>query len=343
MRSSAGSFVASRHPLSFHRVLRLPCQEKKNYGQWSATMSEQVSRPASRKGADSLGTALIGILAALGVASLVVWAASPYSVSWNGWPVFTVCAVLAFSVQWIVFIHAFAKQTEHFYDLTGSATYLVMVWFAVWASGATDAHALLLAGLITVWALRLGPFLFRRVRQAGEDRRFRTIKTSLPTFLMTWTLQGLWVFLTASCALAAITGSGSADFGFLVVLGLALWLAGFTIEVIADGQKSRFRADPANTNRFIRDGLWAWSRHPNYFGEILLWTGIAVIALPELAGGQYITLISPVFVALLLIKVSGVRMLEARADKQWGNDPDYQAYKANTPSLMLRPPRRGVR
>lgn len=302
-------------------------------------MSESVNRPVTRKGADSLQTAVIGIAAALGAASLVVWATSPYSATWHGWPVFTLCAALAFGVQWLVFIHAFAKQTEHFYDLTGSATYLVMVWFAIQASGATDAHALLLAGLITVWALRLGPFLFRRVRQAGEDRRFRTIKTSLPTFLMTWTLQGLWVFLTASCALAAITGSGTADFGLIVVLGVALWLAGFAIEVIADAQKSRFRADPANANRFIREGLWAWSRHPNYFGEIMLWTGIAVIALPELAGGQYITLVSPVFVALLLIKVSGVRMLEVRADKQWGNDPDYQSYKASTPSVMLRPPR----
>lgn len=282
---------------------------------------------------------MIGILAALGVASLVVWVTSPYSATRFGWPVFALCAVFAFSVQWLVFIHAFVKQTEHFYDLTGSATYLVMVWFAVWASGATDVHALLLATLITVWALRLGPFLFRRIKQAGEDRRFRTIKTSLPTFLMTWTLQGLWVFLTASCALAAITGSGSGDFGFFVVLGLALWLTGFGIEVIADAQKSRFRADPGNSNHFIREGLWAWSRHPNYFGEIMLWTGIAVIALPDLAGGQHITLISPVFVALLLIKVSGVRMLEARADKQWGNDPDYQSYKANTPVVMLRPPR----
>jgi len=304
-------------------------------------MSQPAGQPRSRKGADSPGTAVIGILAALGAALLVVWAASPYSATWNGWPVFALCAVLAFSVQWIVFIHAFAKQTEHFYDLTGSATYLAMVWFAVWASDATDLHAFLLAGLITVWALRLGPFLFRRIRQAGEDKRFRTIKTSLPTFLMTWTLQGLWVFLTASCALAAITGSGAADFGLLVGLGLTLWLIGFAIEVIADAQKTHFRADPANANRFIREGLWAWSRHPNYFGEILLWTGIAIIALPELAGGQYITLISPVFVAFLLIKVSGVRMLEARADKQWGSDPDYQSWKANTPPLMLRPPRSG--
>ena len=290
-------------------------------------------------GIDSTVTAIGGITAALAVALLVVWLASSYSAVWSGWPVFAACAALAFGVQWLMFIHAFSAQTEHFYDLTGSVTYLVMVWFAIAASGPTDSHALLLALLITIWALRLGPFLFRRVRQAGEDKRFRTIKTSFPTFLMTWTLQGLWVFLTASCALAAITHPGGVYLGAVVWIGLALWIAGFAIEVIADHQKTVFRNDPANTNRFITTGLWAWSRHPNYFGEIILWTGIALIALPELQGGQYITLISPVFVAFLLIKVSGVRMLEARASKQWGNDPDYQAYRKNTPVLVPRPPR----
>lgn len=296
-----------------------------------------VERP--RQGADSPATAIGGITAALAVASLVVWLAKDYSATWIGWPVFAICAGLAFSVQWIMFIHAFSAKTEHFYDLTGSITYLAMVWLAVAVSGPSDAHALLLAALITLWALRLGPFLFRRVRQAGEDKRFRTIKTSFLTFLMTWTLQGLWVFLTASCALAAITHPGGVYMGPVVWIGVLMWIAGFAIEVIADNQKSAFRADPANADRFITTGLWAWSRHPNYFGEILLWTGIAVIALPELQGGQYITLISPVFVAFLLTKVSGVRMLESRGNRQWGKDPDYQAYCRNTPVLFPRPPK----
>lgn len=296
-----------------------------------------------RRGADSTRTAIAGITAALAVASLVVWAASGHSallnVWGNGWPVFALCAVFAFGVQWIVFAHAFSAQTEHFYDLTGSITYLVMVWFAIAASGPTDPHALLLAGLITIWALRLGPFLFRRVRMAGEDERFRTIKTSFATFFMAWTLQGLWVFLTASCALAAITHTGGIYLGAIVWIGVAMWVTGFAIEVIADNQKTAFRADPDNADKFVTTGLWAWSRHPNYFGEILLWTGIAVIAWPELEGGQYITLISPIFVAFLLTKVSGVRMLEARADRQWGKDPAYIEYRKNTPTLIPAPPK----
>jgi steroid 5-alpha reductase family enzyme len=155
---------------------------------------------------------------------------------------------------------------------------------------------------------------------------------------MTWTIQGGWVFITACCALAAISSPARLDPGINFYIGLSLWVFGFVIEVIADLQKSAFKADSANDNKFIQSGLWAWSRHPNYFGEIVLWTGIAVMAYPVLQGWQIVTLISPLFVVFLLTFVSGVRMLEARAEKQWGDDPEYRKYKANTPALMLWPP-----
>jgi steroid 5-alpha reductase family enzyme len=184
----------------------------------------------------------------------------------------------------------------------------------------------------------LGTFLFGRIRAAGEDRRFREIKRSWPRFLLAWTLQGLWVTVTLSAALAAITTFNRVPVGLVAWIGLALWLFGFGIEVAADRQKRAFNADPANAGRFIDSGLWAWSRHPNYFGEIVLWTGVAVIAAPALTGWNLMTLISPVFVALLLTKISGVNMLEARADEKWGGEPAYEAYKARTPVLIPRPP-----
>jgi steroid 5-alpha reductase family enzyme len=122
-------------------------------------------------------------------------------------------------------------------------------------------------------------------------------------------------------------------------VGIAIWLAGFGIEVVADRQKSAFRKDPSNEDRFISTGLWAWSRHPNYFGEITLWTGVAVMALPILSGWRWVVLVSPVFVYLLITRISGVPMLEKRADKRWGGEADYELYKDKTPVLMLRPPR----
>jgi len=282
---------------------------------------------------------ILGSLAALAVAAGIAWAGSQQGTRVAGVPVLIICAVFAYLVQWVMFVHAWSMKTEHYYDLTGSLTYAVMIVAAVWLSGAVDSRSLLLAALILVWALRLGPFLYRRVKRAGEDRRFRTIKTSFPTFFMTWTLQGTWVFITASCALAAITSQGRAPTGPALWIGLVLWLFGFTVEVVADRQKSAFRAEPANAGRFIDTGLWAWSRHPNYFGEIVLWSGIAVIAYPALVGWQAVTLISPLFVVVLLTTISGVPLLEARADKMWGNDTAYQAYKRNTPVLMLWPPK----
>jgi len=192
--------------------------------------------------------------------------------------------------------------------------------------------------MVVIWAVRLGSYLFLRIRKAGADKRFDDIKPSFPRFLNTWTLQALWVTLTLAAALAAITSTQRVALGTVTAIGLVVWVVGIGLEAAADAQKSRFRADPANKGRFIHSGLWSWSRHPNYFGEILLWVGVAVVALPVLRGWQWVTLISPVFVALLLLRVSGVPMLEKAADEKWGGQADYEAYKARTPVLVPRPP-----
>jgi steroid 5-alpha reductase family enzyme len=120
------------------------------------------------------------------------------------------------------------------------------------------------------------------------------------------------------------------------ILGFLVWAFGFAFEVVADSQKSCFNADPANKGKFIQTGLWSRSRHPNYFGEIVLWVGIAIIAIPVLQGWQWIAMISPLFVTLLLTRVSGVPLLEKKADKKWGGQEGYETYKKNTPVLIPR-------
>lgn len=285
------------------------------------------------------GRTLIAIPVILLVAGIIAWAGSQNGYTTvSGIPIFGLCVGLAFIIQWLVFIHAYLKKTEKYFDLTGGITYLTLTWVAVLLVPEVDARALLLAGLVSIWAVRLSIFLFRRVRAAGEDRRFREIKTSFSRFLLTWTLQGLWVSLTLAAALAAITSITRVDLDIFALLGFLLWVIGFGIEAQADRQKSAFRQDPENAGKFIRTGLWAWSRHPNYFGEILLWLGAAVIAFPALQGWQLLTLISPVFVLLLLTRVSGVPMLEKRADEKWGGQAEYEQYKASTPVLFPRPP-----
>ena len=283
---------------------------------------------------------VIAIVLAVTSGALVALAGSAGGLQVGGWPVFAVCAALAYLINWIAFVPAALLRTERFYDLTGTLTYLAVIGTALLA-GSGSPVALVLGGLVAIWAVRLGSFLVARIRNAGADRRFDQLKRDPLRFLMSWTMQALWVVLTAGAALAAMTSPGDARLGPIGVLGLVIWTVGFAIEVVADAQKRVFRADPANRGRFIASGLWAWSRHPNYFGEITLWFGVALIALPVLSGWQYVTLISPVFVALLLTRVSGVPLLEAHGRKAWGDDPDYQRYLARTPVLVPRPPVRG--
>lgn len=258
-----------------------------------------------------------------------------------GVPVMVWLAGIAFALNWIAFVPAYLRRTERFYDLVGSATFVTTTMAALLLSGHSDPRALLPAALVLVWALRLGTFLFKRVHDDGGDDRFDEIKQSAPRFLVAWTLQALWVTLTASAAFASITATTvRPPLDVTFVVGLLVWLVGFVVEVVADRQKRAFRKDPQQRGRFIHTGLWAWSRHPNYFGEILLWTGLLVLASSTLSGWAWVVVLSPLFVTLLLTKVSGVPLLEARADARFGDDADYQRYKANTPVLIPRPPRR---
>lgn len=281
----------------------------------------------------------VGILVGVAIGATVAVAGSLRGATVAGWPVFALCAALSFAINWLVFVPSFMRQTEHYFDLTGSLTYVTVVVTALALSGAADARALLLAALVVIWAGRLGSFLFARIQRDGRDGRFDALKPSLPRFLMTWTLQGLWVLLTLAPCLAAMTTLQPRPLDMFAAVGLAVWMIGFGIEVVADHQKRAFRRHPGNRGRFITTGLWAWSRHPNYFGEITLWTGVALLAAPVLSGWQYLTLVSPLFVYLLLTRVSGIPLLEARAEERWGGDPDYRAYRDRTPPLCLRPPR----
>ena len=279
---------------------------------------------------------LIFILLAVGLPLGVATLANPAGLTLAGWPAMTALALGAFAIQWLAFIPARLFQTERFYDLTGSITYIAVTLAAISAATAPSGAQWLIAIMIFIWAGRLGSFLFRRIHAAGGDQRFDHIKVSSSRFFVAWTLQGAWVVMTSCAALTAILSAEQTAVGVIYVMGAVMWVAGFVIEVIADQQKSRFRADPANAGRFINVGLWARSRHPNYFGEILLWAGIAVMAIPYLSSTQWVVMLSPLFVYALLTRISGIPTLARRGQQLWGDDPTYQAYVANTPRLLPR-------
>ncbi|MHB1329370.1 MAG: DUF1295 domain-containing protein [Gemmatimonadales bacterium] len=273
------------------------------------------------------------------IGCLVALAGSQGGATYAGVPVFAIAVGLAFLIQWLVFIPSYLFQTEKFFDLTGSITFLTVVGVSVWFSRFSvdpDARSVLLAALVIAWAVRLGTFLFRRIRRAGKDDRFDDLKPSFVRFLNVWTMQGLWVTFTAAAALVAISSTYRKELDLFAVLGFLVWAFGFGFEVVADTQKSRFNTEPENKGKFIQAGLWSRSRHPNYFGEIVLWIGVAIIALPVLQGWQRIALISPVFVILLLTRISGIPLLAKKADAKWGGQEEYEAYKQRTPVLIPR-------
>ena len=246
--------------------------------------------------------------------------------------------LLAYIIQWIAFVPAYMFQTEKFYDLTGSLTYTSVFAYCMYLAtlGTINWGSVIISILVIIWAVRLGTFLFTRIAKDGEDKRFRTIKPDMAQFFMTWTLQGMWVSVCSLCAITAIASDTGIILNNIFYIGLLMFVGGFAIEIVADQQKSAFRAIPENRNKFITSGLWSKSRHPNYFGEITLWTGVAVMSFSSLSGIEYLTLISPVFTYLLLVKISGVRMLEGRGQKTWGQDEEYIAYMKNTPMVMIK-------
>jgi steroid 5-alpha reductase family enzyme len=266
--------------------------------------------------------------------ALINFAGQNIELEIRGINAFTFILIVAVLVQVIFFIPSFLFKTEKYYDLVGSLTYITTISFAYFAVENKTTIDSIIYFYVMIWASRLGIYLFRRVQKDGKDVRFEKAKMHFFWFLQYWMGQALWVSLTACAAIIAILSPEDDSLPVLTMVGMALWLTGFTIESVSDYQKRAFRKENNSSQSFIYTGLWARSRHPNYFGEITLWVGIAVIALNTLSGVEYITLISPVFVYILLTRMSGINLLEPIADERYGDLEEYQRYKRNTPVLI---------
>ena len=247
----------------------------------------------------------------------------------------TFAVLIIFLIHLSVFIPSYYYQTEKFFDLTGTVSYVSSVLFIFFKSNIVESinlGSLVLSTFIIIWSLRLGTFLFLRIKKAGKDRRFNQIKKSFSWFFMTFSISGMWVTICSICALTGV--ANGIIFSSITIIGIVIFLIGFTIEIIADSQKTKFRAKDGNKDKFISSGLWKYSRHPNYLGEIILWLGISLISLSSLEGFQYVTLVSPIFTYLLLVNVSGINLLEKSGDKKWGKLESYKKYKEKTPRLI---------
>lgn len=201
---------------------------------------------------------------------------------------------------------------------------------------------LLLTGLVCLWATRLALHLARRNLGHGEDYRYQAMRKKAgsdaafakQSLTRVFALQGLiaW-FVSLPVQLGQIGGAGA--LGFLSFAGIAIFAIGFLFETIGDMQLRAFKADPANKGRLMTDGLWAWTRHPNYFGDAAVWSGLTLIALESPYG--FATILSPLVMAHFLINISGKALLERGMDRKY---PDYAAYKERTSGFFPMPPKR---
>jgi steroid 5-alpha reductase family enzyme len=246
--------------------------------------------------------------------------------------------VIALAVNGGFFAVAAARRTDVVTDLSYSLTFALLALVLPF-TGARDAVQLVASLLVLVWAVRLGAFLFRRILRMKVDHRFDEVRDKPLRFARFWLLQALAVAVIMLPVSYVLDRSEAPGFGGWAVGGIAVWLAGLLIEAIADAQKSAFKTNEVNRGRFIRTGLWRYSRHPNYFGEILVWWGLFLYAVPFLHGAALAVVVGPLFITLLLLFGTGIPPLERSAAAKHGDDPDYRDYRRRTSILVPLPPR----
>ncbi len=246
--------------------------------------------------------------------------------------------VIALALNGAFFAVAAARKTDVVTDLSYSLTFALLA-VALPFTGAGAAVQWVASLLVLIWAIRLGTYLFRRILRMKVDHRFDEMRDKPLRFARFWLLQAISVAVIMLPVSYLLDRDTAPDFGAWAVVGAAVWLAGLVIEAVADAQKSAFRGKEENGDRFVDGGLWRYSRHPIYFGEILVWGGLFLYAVPFLLGAAFVVVLGPVFITVLLLFVSGIPLLERSADEKYGDDPAYRDYKRRTSILVPLPPR----
>jgi len=248
--------------------------------------------------------------------------------------------LVSFLVQLLFFIFAYAFRTDKVTDFSYSLSFLILTLLLLVVGGRTSPMRILAASMVGLWALRLGGYLLFRILKIGKDARFDERRGVFLKFLSFWLLQALTVWLVMLPVTIFLSLDGAAPLGPLSIMGLLLLIIGFAIETAADAQKFAFKSRREKGSKgWIDTGLWRYSRHPNYFGETLLWWGLFVMVLPSLGGWSYLAILGPVSITLLLLFVSGIPLLEKSAEARYGGNSAYQDYKKRTSAFIPLPPR----
>ncbi|MBV5338111.1 MAG: DUF1295 domain-containing protein [Deltaproteobacteria bacterium] len=251
----------------------------------------------------------------------------------------TATSILIYMTGW--FIAAQIRVRNDIADVAWGLGFILAAAVSLLAGGIYSPRGLLVSGLVLVWGVRLALHIHNRNRGRGEDPRYRKWREEwgrwfvLRSFLQVFMLQGILLLMVAIPIVFANTAP-AAPLGWLDLLALAAWLYGFCFEAVGDRQLLKFIRNPDNKGKLMTSGLWRYTRHPNYFGEVTLWWGIWVMTL-ALPGG-WLTVVGPLTITFLILKVSGIPMLE----KPYEDRADFQEYKRRTSAFFPLPPKEGT-
>ena len=247
--------------------------------------------------------------------------------------------LISMGIQVLFFTLAYALKTDKFTDFTYSFTFILLTVLLFALNPIFSLPRLALSAAVILWALRLGSYLLTRILRIGKDDRFDDKREHFLRFMFFWILQGVTVWVVMIPAAVLLSGPGPDKVGPLFAAGGLVWTAGFILETVADVQKFRFKSKLENRKRWIESGLWKYSRHPNYFGETLVWWGLFLMVL-SVYGIPFIWIaVSPLFITLLLLFVSGVPLLEKSGDDKYGSHKEYRDYKERTSLFIPRKPK----
>jgi steroid 5-alpha reductase family enzyme len=244
-----------------------------------------------------------------------------------------ITAIITVIYMTLWFIIAYIKKNNTYADIAWGTIFVINTIYVLIATGLYQPRQLLVTLLVSIWSVRLTYHLYNRIVNKPEDIRYQKLRAQwgewadLRSFVQVFLLQGILAYVIMLPVLL-INGSNNPALGLLDNIGLIIWCVGFLCEVIGDMQLKKFMADPSHKGTIMNRGLWKYTRHPNYFGEILMWWGIWIIALALPYG--WLLIISPITITCLLLFVSGVPL----AEEQFKDNKDYQAYKKRTSMLI---------
>lgn len=253
--------------------------------------------------------------------------------------IYLLALLISLGINLLFFLFANSLKTDKFTDFTYGLSFIILVFLFLFKNQTFYAFQLLITIMVFLWGIRLISYLLIRIFKIKKDSRFDKIRINFIAFLKFWVFQGVAVWIIMLPSIFLLNFKENKTINSVMILGLIIWAIGLLIETVSDWQKFSFKNNLKNKKLWIESGLWRYSRHPNYFGEILCWWGIFIFALPFIQGLSWLIIFSPIFITFILLFVSGIPLLEKRYDKKYADNNNYQKYKERT-SILIPMPRK---